>query len=63
MIHMQTKQGSKQAVNAMLKAFYRMNTFGKNEMLTAIFLHYPEYYQEFIDGMDKQVYEKYMVKA
>jgi hypothetical protein len=43
--------------------FYKLNTLGKNEMVTALVLFYPEYYQEFMDKMDKQVYEKYMVKA
>ncbi len=46
----------------MLKVFYKLNTFGKNEMVTTL-LHYPEYYQEFVETMNKETYEKYMVRA
>jgi hypothetical protein len=62
MIHMQTKQNSRQAIQMMLKVFYKLNTFGKNEMVTTL-LHYPEYYQEFVETMNKETYEKYMVRA
>lgn len=63
MTHMQTKSNNKQSIDAMLRIFYRLNTIGKNEMLTTILLYYPENYQEFVENMDKTVYEKFMVRA
>lgn len=63
MTHMQTKSNNKHSIEAMLRIFYRLNTIGKNEMLTTILLYYPENYQEFIENMDKTVYEKFMVRA
>lgn len=58
---MQTKINS--SVEAMLRMYYKLNILEKNEMITAIILSYPDYYQEFIEKMDKKVYEKYVVKA
>jgi len=60
---MQAKPSKDEVFNLMLRVFYRMNTLGRNEMLVTLIVEYPERYQEFIDRMDKEVYNKFMVRA
>jgi len=61
---MQTKISNKQkSLEATLNIFYKADDSLKKEILTALMVHYPEQYQEFIEKIDKKIYHKFMAVA